>query len=133
MYSIPLNNLDPLYASYYILNEDGTILNTNSGKLLKMDCQNRYSLDYIGKTRPVHRSIRTLYKQAFNKAYHGEDKTESLPDEEWKEIQGTNESYYISNYGRIKSYATHANPRILNPYIRNSKSPYLSIDIVIDG
>lgn len=132
MKSLPLNAINPLYASYYILYEDGRILNTNSGKYLKMDCQNRYSLDYIGKDRPVHRSIRALYKQAFNKSYHGEDKIENLPDEQWKEIQGTNESYYISNYGRVKSYAKHVNPRILKPFITRC-SPYLSIDISIDG
>lgn len=133
MLSIPLNTIDPLYPSYYIVYEDGRILNTNSGRFLKIDSQNRYSLDYIGKDKPVHRSIRKIYKALFNKAYHGLDTTIDLADEEWKEIEGTNEAYYISNYGRIKSYMKHANPRILNPYFKSVSKPYLYIDISIDG
>ena len=37
MLSIPLNTIDPLYPSYYIVYEDGRILNTNSGRFLKID------------------------------------------------------------------------------------------------
>lgn len=133
MLSMPLNTIDPLYASYYIVYEDGRIFNTNSGKFLKIDGQNRYSLDYIGKERPVHRSIRNIYKELFNKPYHGQDNTVNLPNEEWKEVDGSNQTYYVSNYGRIKSYNTHANPRILNPYIKNPNRPYLSIELHIDG
>lgn len=133
MRSLPLNTVDPLFASYYLVFEDGKILNTNTGKYLKIDKYNRYSLDYIGSSKPVHRSIRKIYKSLFDKAYHGEDTTIDLPNEQWKEVEGSKQSYYVSNYGRIKSYATHANPRILSPYIKDKARPYLFIDIWSNG
>lgn len=33
-----------------------------------------------------------------------ERKLRKLDDEEWREIAGTNGDYYVSNYGRVKSY-----------------------------
>ena len=133
MLSLPLSNVDSNYPSYYIVFEDGKILNTNSGKFLKIDEHNRYSLDYIGKAKPVHRSITKIYKALFNKSYHGVDTTINLPNETWLEVEGSREAYYISNYGRVKSYANHASPRILIPYIKDRKKPYFFVDLWQDG
>lgn len=133
MLSLPLSLVDERYPSYYLVYEDGRIENTNTGKFLKMDANHRYSLDYIGSKKPVHRSIRKIYKALFNKCYHGVDTTVSLADEQWREIEDSQGGYYVSNYGRIKSYASHANARILTPYIKDKTSPYLFIDVWANG
>lgn len=129
MKSLPLTMIDELYSSTYLMFEDGRILNTNSGKYLTMDVHNRVSLNHAGYTKPVHRSVRKLYKALFGRAYHGIDTTIDLPNERWLEVIDSNGDYYISSYGRIKSYAKHANPRILTPYIKDKSRPYLFIDI----
>lgn len=133
MKSLPLTMIDKNYPSYYLLFEDGSLLNTKSGKYLKMDEQNRYSLNYAGSPRPVHRAVRKLYLSLFGRAYHGKDYNLDIEGEEWLEIEGSKGAYYISNFGRVKSYCKHVNPRLLNPYVRKSNEPYLSVDIWIDG
>jgi hypothetical protein len=40
-----------------------------------------------------------------------------LPGEEWKMIRGTKGKYFISNRGRVKSYADY-NAKILKPYTK---------------
>ena len=40
--------------------------------------------------------------------------TETLAGEEWRDIEGTDGKYQISNYGRVKSFI-HKRPRILKP------------------
>ncbi len=129
MKSLPLTNIDPLYSSAYLMQEDGRVLNTNSGKYIKSTKTNQVSVVYNGKY--VKRSLRKLYESLFNRCFHGIDTTIDLPNEKWLEItdEDNRGAYYISNYGRIKSYAIHANPQILSPFIRSSNSNYLSIDI----
>lgn len=58
------------------------------------------------------------------------DNIESLHNEEWKEIEGTKGRYYISNYGRLKSYCKY-NAILVKPY--KNQYGYLRADIWIDG
>ena len=52
-------------------------------------------------------------------------------DEIWKPIDGYPD-YYVSNFGRVKSYRVYKeNGRVMKPY-RDSKG-YLQIDISLDG
>lgn len=133
MKSIPLTVADPLYSSAYIMFEDGRVMNTNTGKYIKMDEHNRISVPHANYSRPVHRSIRPLYKALFGRCYHGTDNTIDLPNEQWIEVEGSKGAYYISSYGRVKSYIKHSNPQILTPRAKVKDSPYLSVDLSIDG
>jgi len=47
-----------------------------------------------------------------------------LPNEKWEELSFTDKSYEISNYGRLKSYATNENGVILRNRLTNG---YLTI------
>ena len=47
--------------------------------------------------------------------------------EYWKEIKGTDGKYFVSNYGRVKSYVKYSDGRLLKPFKINSG--YLSIDL----
>lgn len=70
-------------------------------------------------------TFRQLYKLAYNKLFII-DNIKDLYGEEWREIPQTNNMYYISNYGRIKSYKYY-NATILKP-VDNGKG-YYRIDI----
>lgn len=54
-----------------------------------------------GKAQKI--TLKNLYKLAYNKVFCI-DNIEDLEGEEWKVIEGTNNNYYCSNKGRIKSY-----------------------------
>ena len=46
------------------------------------------------------------------------DKIPDLPNEEWRQIEGYNGKYLVSNMGRIKSLK-HANARLLTAFANN--------------
>ena len=52
--------------------------------------------------------------------------TETLPGEEWRDIEGYDGKYQISNYARVKSF-THKEPRILKPYL--NEDCYLAVEM----
>lgn len=45
------------------------------------------------------------------------DEIENLSGEEWKPIENTDNKYFISNYGRVKSYCGY-NAIVLKPYLQ---------------
>ena len=107
---IQLNNG---FEEYYYINEDGTIFDSSSGKILKPDSKHLYKLKTKDdKNKKV--SIRALYKALYNKPLCY-DTIQNLDGEEWKEITGTDGYYLISNMGRIKSLQNY-NAIILKPY-----------------
>lgn len=101
------------YEEYYYLQEDGAIYNAASGKLLEPDDKHLYRLKQKNKGYKKV-SIRTLYKAVYNRPFC-HDAIESLENEEWKEITGTEGYYLISNMGRVKSFQSY-NAVILKPY-----------------
>lgn len=133
MIGLQLNTIDSNYPSYYIVYEDGSILNTKTGHQLKMDSDYRYCLKYADRKGTIHRSIRTIYLKLFGKAYHGKDSITNLPNEEWKEVEGTKETYYVSNYARVKSYNKHVEARLLQPYFKRKDKTYLTVEIFGQG
>lgn len=56
--------------------------------------------------------------------------TETLAGEEWKDIEGTDGKYQISNYARVKS-SKYKQPRILKPYL--NEDCYLAVELKIQG
>ena len=82
------------------------------------------------------------YWQEYNRRRHEEAKPayealmkcypftlENLPGEIWKDIDGYNGDYHISNFGRVKSLKGKT-PRILKPFLIGV---YLGVDLSIDG
>lgn len=115
------------FCDYYYLLTDGTVINKELNKKLKHDSKYCYRLRTIdGEIKRI--ALKTLYKKIYNRPYC-EDNIDNLDGEEWKEIDGTNGNYYVSNLGRIKSYNNYK-ALLLKPYITNG---YQRVDIVIDG
>lgn len=54
---------------------------------------------------------------------------ETLAGEEWRDIEGTDGKYQISNYGRVKSFAQRH--RILKPYL--NRSGYLECELRVNN
>lgn len=71
-----------------------------------------YLISDCGKAKRI--SLKKLYRKAYNKEFCI-DNISNLSGEEWKEIQGTNGKYYISNCGRVKSLCKYT-AQILQPY-----------------
>ena len=89
--------------SYYYLTNDGKVYNSQSGKYLSADKKHCVKLLREDKSRRTV-TIKHLYKLVFNDVY-SEDNIKDLDNEEWKVIDDTGNTYYVSNKGRIKSKA----------------------------
>ena len=58
--------------------------------------------------------------------YFPQNQLEDLEDEIWKQIDGYGNKYYISNYGRVKSYQ-HKIVKILKPTLNNKGYPRVAL------
>lgn len=116
------------FADYYYLSEEGLIYNAKSEKYIKPDSRHRFKLkDNNNRYKTI--SLKTLYKMIYNKIFC-EDNIENLPFEEWKVIENTNDLYYISSAGRVKSYQGYK-AIILKPFA--NQRGYQRIEIVENG
>ena len=116
------------YDERYYITEEGKIYNSFSGKYLKDNCKHNYSLKTTdGKYKKV--SLKELYKLVYGCTWCVDD-VESLPNEEWKEIEGTDGFYYVSTEGRVKSTKGYKSI-VLKKYI--DKYGYAKVTIVKDG
>ena len=73
----------------------------------------------------MHVSLKKLYKLVFGKVYCV-DSIEDLEAEEWKVVEGTDNNYYVSSLGRVKSYKGY-NARLLKQW--NNSKGYLRTNI----
>lgn len=115
----PLKELG--FDEKYIITEHGEIIDTHKSELLKPNKRNNYKLLTL-KGNIEYTSLKKLYRKAFNKEY-ARDNIKSLNGEKWKEIDQQGK-YYISSYGRVKSYQG-INARILKP--SQNKKGYLRV------
>jgi len=74
-------------------------------------------------------TLKKYYREVFGKEYCV-DTVENLPNEVWKEVEGTKGKYFISNHGRLKSYCRY-NAIIVKPY--KNQYGYLRADIRQNG
>lgn len=114
------------YKDEYIITDQGLIINTANNSQLQPNKKQQYKLtSQDGKS--VYRAIKPLYRRAFDREY-AIDRIAGLKDEEWKPIDNKGK-YFISNYGRVKSYQGQS-ARLLHPY--TNQKGYLRVDISID-
>ena len=121
---IPLQQLG--YKNEYIITEQGFIIDTANNSLLQPNKNQQYKL-ITKQGKSVYRAIKPLYRQAFDREY-SIDTIKDLQGEEWKQIDSKGK-YYISTYGRVKSYQGRQ-ARILKPY--TNQCGYLRVDIQTD-
>ena len=116
------------FSDKYELFYDGRIVANSAVEIPVISNGNIVTLeDSNGKKQRI--TIKSLYRKAFDREYC-KDNIESLYNEEWEEIEGTRGRYYISNYGRLKSYCKY-NAILVKPY--KNQYGYLRADIWIDG
>lgn len=111
------------YKDEYIITEQGLIIAIANNELVK-PCKNQSYRLTLENGKKVQRSIKTLYRKAFDREY-AIDELKSLSGEVWRNIDSFGK-YYVSNKGRVKSYqGLYA--KILTPY-KNQRG-YLRVDI----
>ena len=114
------------YAAEYCLTAAGKVFNTKTEKYIKPSKENIVKLKTDeGIFKNV--SIKTLYKLVYGKNY-SVDTIEDLEQEEWRPVDKLH-TYFVSNKGRIKSYAAYT-AKIIKP---NKVSGYHRVDIVEQG
>lgn len=112
----------------YFLEEDGRVYNKTTEKHLTLDKKSCYRLmTTSGQYKKI--ALKTLYKLVYNKPYC-KDTIKPLHNEEWKEIEGTDGNYYVSNLGRLKSYKGYE-ALLMKPYL--TANGYERVDIVFNG
>lgn len=116
------NNFD---ACYY-LTEEGIIYNSKTKAYIKPNKQHSFTLKTIeGNYRKI--ALRELYKLVYNK-YYVIDNIEDLEGENWKPIDRTNNLYWISDKGRVKSYKGYEAIVLKPSYVKG----YERVDIYQD-
>lgn len=106
------------YAAKYTINKKGIIYNQEEQKEVKID--NKYRVYIQEKSGNYKRiTLKSLYRKMFNKELCI-DEIKDLSGEIWKEIENTKGKYFISNYGRVKSYCGNK-AKILEQFITKEK------------
>lgn len=117
------NNFD---ACYY-LTEEGKIYNSKTDNYIEANQVHSFRLKTIeGKYKKI--TLRELYKIVFDK-YYVIDNIEDLEEENWKPIERTNNIYWISDKGRVKSYSNYEAIILKPSYVRG----YERVDIYQEG
>ena len=111
------------YQNNIIITESGEVKDIDKGTSKNISAT--YREIYIkpqGQTSGIKTNLFALYRKAFNKELYI-DNNEDLQGETWHKIP-KHSKYYISNYGRIKSYKRNIvrilKPRKFNGYLRVS-------------
>lgn len=112
----------------YYLTPDGKVIDTLENKQLKMSEKHRFTLRNT-EGKQIRIALKPLYRLVYDKEYCI-DNIESLKNEEWKEVEGSEGKYYVSNQGRIKSY-TKYEAIILKPTI--TRKGYERLQLYING
>jgi hypothetical protein len=115
------------FDAVYWLTEEGKVYNKETKSFVKMDSRHTFKIKTVEQT-DKRITLKHLFRLVYNREYCL-DTIESLEDEEWKPIENTNNTYWISNKGRVKSYKGYE-ARILKPNIING---YKRVDIIQEG
>lgn len=123
-----MEQLNNGYASCYYLTKDGKIYNSSTKKFLKADDRHSFRLK-TEEEKYKRVTLKELYKLVYNDIYC-EDSIEDLEGEVWQPIEDTNNMYYVSNKGRVKSRAAYK-AILLKPTL--TAKGYYRVDISYEG
>ena len=107
-------------SEIFTIDRDGNIYKNN----VKQNKNNYYSIKHKDGSRHTY-SIKNLYHRAFKKQYCI-DEIKDAHDELWRPIENTEQKYYASTHGRIKSYCGHK-AKLLNA--SDNGKGYLRVNI----
>jgi len=133
---IPLSELKgtdivkPLHGDFYpryFLTNENTVYDSKLDKIRRADSKGVFNLT-ISKDYRKRLKLRSLYKNAWGVPLIV-DNIKNKFSEIWKPIPNTDNLYYVSNKGRIKS-CVYGNVIILKPVIKNG---YRSVSISYKG
>lgn len=113
------------YSSNYYITNTGCVFQIEPSKAIPKDKSNRVNIK-DSNNKPVRTSIKKLYRQVFNKEFCV-DNIQDLTGEQWREIPNTKGRYFVSNFGRVKSYCGHTS-RLLKYFEQYSGYLEVSID-----
>ena len=115
------------YYDYYFLTEEGELYDGKKKIYVKPGKDHTFRIRK--KDNSIHKiSLKTLYKLVYNKIFCI-DNIDDLKNEQWKDIADTENKYFVSNLGRIKSYAGYE-AKILKP--TKTKDGYERLDLFIN-
>lgn len=116
------------FSDKYVLCSNGRIVGTPAAAAPIIKNGHTVILeDSKGKKQRI--TLKNLYRKVFDKEYCI-DTIESLPNEVWKEVEGTKGRYFVSNCGRLKSYCKYS-ARIMKP--NRNQYGYARVDIWKNG
>ena len=116
------------YKEIYYLTKDGKVYDKQKDKTVSPNKKRQFTLittDNIRKTI----SLKSLYRLVYGKEYCKDD-IKDLDGELWRVIDQTDNIYWTSNKGRIKSLRGY-NAIILKPY--KTHNGYHRVDIIESG
>lgn len=115
------------FEEYYYLDNE-RIYNAKKQSYVKEVGEYKYKLkNNEGKYKCI--TMKKIYRKLFNKVFCKDD-IKLLKDEIFKEVEGTNGNYEVSNLGRIKSKANN-HAIILKPQI--NRNGYERLQLSIEG
>lgn len=115
------------FMDYYYLDID-KIYNAKRKKYMKEVGEYRYRIRTIeGMAKSI--TIKEIYKRLFNRVFCIDD-IERIEGEDFREVEGTEGNYLVSNYGRVISYVSN-HAIILKPTI--TQKGYERLQITIEG
>lgn len=125
---LTIKQIGSCYCDYYYLTEEGRVYNSKTERYLEEHKDHRYRLMTTdNKIKSV--SLKELYRITYNKEFCI-DTIQDIKGEIWREIADTDQKYFASSEGRIKSCCRYE-ARIMKPTINNKG--YEKLQIVIKG
>lgn len=115
------------FKDCYYLTREGKIYNSETKEEIEADQSHSFRLKTNENvTKKV--ALRVLYRKVFGENFC-QDNIEDLENETWKPIERTDNKYWISNKGRVKSLVNYE-AKILKPSLLKG---YERVDIYQEG
>ena len=123
-----MKQLNNGYCSCYYLTEEGLLYNADNNTFKAANKANSFVIKREdGSTKKI--ALKQLYRLIYGKAFC-KDNIKDLDKEVWREVENTDGNYYISNLGRVKSYAGYE-AKLLKPTL--TANGYYRLEIVQEG
>ena len=122
-----MKNIIPGFSRSYYLTENGSVFDTSKNKYVVPDEKHYFWLRLDDEITRVRVSLKEIYRKVYGKEFCW-DRIDDLDGEIWRPVARTDERYWVSNLGRVKSL-TGYRARILKS---NQRGGYEKVDIMYD-